>query len=127
MASTTLVYGLEYEAWWKSAKLAYVAQGGTALTQRKQINHVGIVAADLHAQGLLYGDSTESSTALEPLPRVEGGEAISTDAIWSSYDYPAFEFPGRWEPDSRLVLYGRSPRPATVLGAVITLETKSKI
>jgi len=122
-ASTTFVYGLKYPALFKSAKLAYLSQTGTALTKRKKIDHVGIVAADLHAQGLQFGPSTD---ALDPLPIMERAEAISSDTIWSDYDADPIEFPGSWDTDSRLVLYGESPRPATVLGAIVVMDTRSK-
>lgn len=123
-ASTTVVYGLGYTGSFKSAKLAYLAQSGTALTQRKRVDHVGIVASDMHSQGLKYGPSTD---VLDPLPIMDRSEAISTDTIWADYDSDPIEFPGNWDTDSRIVLLAEAPRPATVLGAIVSMETRSKV
>lgn len=122
-AATTVCYGLPYSGTFVSAKLAYAAEAGTALTQRKRISHVGVVLADVHAQGLQYGTSTGN---LDPLPLVKGGSTISTDEVFSAFDEQPIEFPGEWNTDSRIVLQATAPRPVTVLGAVINIETKEK-
>src|SRR3990167_8734441 len=77
-AATLAIVGLPYEGWYKSAKLAYAAEAGTALTQRKRVSHIGLVMADVHAQGLQFGPSTNSSD-LDQLPLIETGTSISTD------------------------------------------------
>ena len=123
-ASTNTIVGLPYSALFKSAKLAYAADAGTALTQKKKIDHIGVVAADMHALGLQYGPSTDR---LSPLPAIESSGVVSTDSVWSAYDAPSFEFDGKWDTDSRLVLYAQAPRPCTVLAAIITQQTKDKI
>lgn len=123
-ASSSVVVGLPYTALFKSAKLAYAAGAGTALTQRKRIDHVSVVLADTHAQGLQVGPSTSH---LDPLPRIESGAVVSTDTVHVDYDHESIPFPGSWDTDSRLVLYASAPRPCTVLGAVITIDTKDKV
>lgn len=122
-ASTFACVGLPYSGLYKSAKLAYASRSGTALTQRKQVNHVGIIAADMQAQGLQFGPST---SVLDPLPRVERGVTVSTDSVWSEYDSDPVIFPKKWDTDSRLVLFAQAPRPVTVLGAILDMETKDK-
>lgn len=123
-AATSVVVGLPYRAIYKSAKLAYGApEPDTALTQVKKISHIGLVLADTHARGLEYGPST--STVYQ-LPRIEAGTSVSTDAVYPVYDEESFEFPGEWDTDSRLFLIGRAPLPATVLAAVLTIDTKEK-
>ena len=122
-ASTGFVFGLPYSGIYKSAKLAYAAEAGTALTQKKKVNHVGLVLADVHPQGLQYGQSTDR---LDPMPLVEKGAVISTDDMNQTYDEASIEFPGEWDTDSRIVLLAQAPRPVTVLGAVIQMETKEK-
>ena len=123
-ASTTFVAGLPYSGLYRSAKLAYADSAGTALLQRKRLSHVGIIAVDMHAQALQIGSSTGTTF---PLPRRERSETISTDFIFSEYDFDAVPFAGFWDTDSRLVLTADAPRPVTVLGAVITIQTKDKI
>lgn len=121
-ASTTVYYGLPYSAEFLSAKLAYAAQGGTALTQPKRVVALGLVLADTHPQGLQYGPS---STRLDNLPRIEGGALQSTSSgIYTAYDERAFPLSGNYDTDSRLYLKASAPRPATILGAVVTIDTK---
>jgi hypothetical protein len=123
-ASTTVIYGLPYTGTYKSAKLAYAAQAGTALTQKKRINHVGLLMADAHANGLQYGPSTGT---LNSLPRTEGMARVSTDTVHQTYDRESIEFPGHTDTDARVVLVAQSPRPVTVLGAVIQINTDEKV
>lgn len=122
--STTTYYGLPYDAKFQSAKLAYAAQAGTALTQRKRVNHLGLILADVHAQGLRFGPSTEN---LDSLPTIEGMSTVSTNAVRQTYDRESIPFPGTYDTDSRIVLVAEAPKPVTVLGAIIQIETKEKI
>lgn len=123
-ASTTFVVGLPYSALYRSAKLAYGAEFGTALTQKKKINHIGLVLADTHAQGIQYGPST---AALRNLPQTSRGSSISTDAVNATFDEASIPFTGSWDTDSRVVLLAIAPRPATPLAMVIQMETKEKV
>lgn len=124
-SATTVVVGLPYEAWYKSAKLGLLQDQETALLQRKRVDHVGLLMADIHAQGLEYGPST-NSTDLDSLPLMERGTSISTDVVNATYDQPSHEFNGIWDTDSRIVLKATAPRPATILGAIITIEGREK-
>lgn len=123
-ASTTTVVGLPYYGVYQSAKLAYATQdGGSGLTSRKKIDHLGLVLADTHAQGLQFGPST---SRLQNLPRIERMQTVSTNYVHTAYDNDPVVFPGSWDTDSRLVLYAAAPRPVTVLGCVIDAETRGK-
>ena len=123
-ASTSFYVGLAYDGWYKSAKLAYASQTGTALTQKKRIPHVGLILADTHTKGIEYG---QSSDELSPLPIIQGGAVISSNVVFQDFDEPSMPMKAQWDTDSRLVLKARSPRPATVLAAVITVDEKDKI
>lgn len=59
-AVTNAVVGLSYEALYKSSKLAYADDSGTALTKKKRIGQLGIIARWLHARGLQYGPDRKS-------------------------------------------------------------------
>lgn len=123
-ASTTTVVGLPYYGTFVSSKLAYAApSGGSALTARKKLSHLGVILADTHSQGLRYGPSTDR---LQNLPRIERGQSVSTGRVWSDYDNDPVIFPGSWDTDSRLCLLSAAPRPVTVLAAVIGMETREK-
>lgn len=115
--------GLTYKADFKSTKLAYAAGMGTALNQKKKVNQLGVIASDIHASGIQYGPSF---TELHDLPKYEDFQAVSADTIHSEYDYEAAPFPGHWDTDSRLCIRAQAPKPATLLAAIITIETHDK-
>lgn len=117
---TNAVVGLPYTASFKSAKLAYAAANGTALTQKKRLDHLGLIMAHTHNDGLYYGDT---ETALDPLPRVEDAQDVSSTEVWEQYDKDMIEMSGLWDTDSRLFLKGYAPRPVMVMAAVIGITT----
>ena len=122
-AVTSAVVGLVYTAQWKSAKLAYAAGLGTALTQRKRLQHLGVVLKNAHYQALQYGPNF---TDLSRMPLMSQGKAIASDTIHASFDEEPFEFEGEWSSDSRLCLQVTAPRPCTLLAAVVSVETHDK-
>ncbi len=61
---TEAIAGKDYEGTFLSSKLAYAAQQGTALTRRKKVDHLGLVLADTHAQGIYFGASLQANTNL---------------------------------------------------------------
>lgn len=117
---TNAVVGLPYAATFKSAKLAYAAGGGTALTMTKKVDHVGLIMAHTHYQGLYYGDDENS---LWPLPLVEDADDTAADTVWEQYDKDMIEISGVWDTDSRLWLKAYAPRPVTVMAAVLSIQT----
>src|SRR5712671_1121619 len=119
----TIIACLGYVAPFMSAKLAYAAQLGSALTQRKRVNHLGMVMYDTHFQGVQYGQRFD---VLDQLPLVEAGATTPVGTVWSEYDEPMFEIPGEWNSDARLCLLAQAPSPCTVGGIVIGLETKER-
>lgn len=123
-ATTSAVVGLPYDATYKSTKLAYFAGLGTAVNQRKRVGHVGFVLADTHAKGIKFGPDF---TTMDDRPGIEQGTTVGADAIDTAYDEDGIEFPGGWSPDARVCLKASAPRPCTVLGLVISLETNDHI
>jgi hypothetical protein len=115
--------GISYTAQFKSAKLAYTRLETAGLTQVKNISHLGVILHNTHYQGLQYGPNF---TDLDNLPLVQDGATISDDTIHSAYDEESFAFDGHWDTDSRLCLQAASPRPCTLLAAIIGLKTNEK-
>jgi hypothetical protein len=111
---------LGYKAPFCSAKLAYGAQMGTALTQNKKVDKVGLVAFDFHYQGLQYGSKIDN---LQPLPLVEGGQDTPADTVWSEFDRPMIGLSDSFDADSRLHLLAAAPRPVTLSAAVVAVTT----
>lgn len=122
---TNIVAGLPYTATWKSTKLAYAAQAGTALAQLKRTDKIGLLLHRTHNNALFFGNDTGN---LDPLPRkLNAGAVVDADQIFEEYDLVAMPFPGLWHADSRIVLRGKAPRPVTVLGAVPTVATNEEV
>lgn len=117
---TNACVGLAYTAQFKSAKLAYGAQMGTAVNQTKKIDHIGLVLYDTHCGGLTHG---QSFTTMDDLPLVEEGATLDTNTVWPEYDQVMIELPGEWSTDARLCLQAASPRPCTVAGVVVAVST----
>ncbi|MEJ2416243.1 MAG: hypothetical protein P8Y45_04810 [Exilibacterium sp.] len=122
-AVTTACVGLGYTWQWKSVKLAYAAQMGTALLQPKRVNQLGLIAQNIHMDGIQYGNSFDT---LWDLPRVKNGQIVPADTVHETFDEETFPFDGTWSTDSRVCLQGSAPYPCTLLGLVISMETVDK-
>ena len=124
-AVTTATVGLPYTAQWKSTKLAYTgARGETPeLTYHKRITQLGLVLADAYAQSLKFGPSFDT---LDDMPLVENAMEVGSSTLHATYDEELIEFPGEWSGDSRLCIQAESPRPVTVLAAVLAYEVDEK-
>jgi hypothetical protein len=120
---TSYCVGLPYEAVFKSAKLAYAAGMGTALGQTKKLVQMGVVARDLHMSGITYGPSESEQY---DLPKVNAFDAVDENHVYSEYDAGTAVFGGHWDTDSRLVIKAASPKPATILAAIIGVQTNDK-
>jgi hypothetical protein len=122
-AVTGAIVGLGYSGLFKSAKQAFGAAMGTPLNQRKRIDHLGLILADTHYQGLEYGPDF---TTMDSMPLVERYEETAANTVWESYDEDMISFPGEWSTDSRLCLRATAPRPVTVLAATVSMLTNDK-
>lgn len=124
VACSNVVAGLPYIASSKTSKLAWAAQGGSPLNRRKRAVRVGLIMQNAHAQGLSIGAtlSTTGANAMRTLPRVEGGQVIPPDQIWTDYDFDLQELNSTWHTDNRLCMRARSPRPVAVLAATVDLD-----
>jgi len=119
------VVGLPYKADWRSSKLAYGAEAGTALTQMKRTDKIGFVLMNTHNNALLFGNDTGQ---LDPMPRMNEEEGlVDQDLIFDHYDQHAIPFPGLWDEDSRIYLRAVAPRPANILALVPTIGTNEKV
>ncbi len=122
-AVTNAIVGLPYTARYKSSKLAYAVENGTALNAKKRVSQLGIIARWLHASGLRYGPTFD---VMDDLPMVEKAMVIDPNDMRVAYDEEQFPFMGQWDVDSRLCLEAASPRPCTLLACVLGVDTHSK-
>jgi hypothetical protein len=111
--------GLAYDAQFKSAKLAYAAQAGSALTQRKRVDRMGLILLNTHYQGIQFGADFEK---MDNLPLTKDGATASAQ-VYAAYDEPMSGFRGNWNTDSRLCLKASAPKPCTVMAAVVGVQT----
>jgi hypothetical protein len=118
------VTGLSYTATFKSTKLAYADTLGTALTQVKRIDHLGLVLKGAHHLGLQYGKDGDT---LFDLVQVVDGDHVLPNFIHCEFDQRMQDFGGEFDTDSRLVLVAQSPLPCTVLGVIIGMETEDNV
>jgi hypothetical protein len=119
-AVTDACVGLGYSGTFKSSKLAYAAQNGTALTQTKKVDKVGLILADTHFQGLEYGSNF---TTMDNLPLIEDGDTLDTSTVWEAFDGMTITVPGEWNTDARLCLRATAPRPCMVMAAIVEVTT----
>ena len=118
--------GLPYSAAWKSTKMAYGAQRGTALSQMKRVPQLALVLYKAHNNGLYMGSDT-GIDFVQPLPRsIDKGSVVDADKIFNTLDHVAFAVPGSWNADSRVTLRAKAPRPMTISAIVPTVETNEK-
>ena len=118
-SATAWIAGLDYEARYKSTKLAYATDQGTMLCAPKKIARLGVIAKNIHPTGLQFGPDFET---MEDLPLVEDGVAISPTTIREAYDERSFPFPGEWSTDSRLCLKASALKPVTLLAVVVSFD-----
>ena len=118
-----VVVGIPYEGRFKSTKLAYAAQTGTAVTQRKLVSRISPLLYKTHNRAVLFG---KDFTSMDPLPRIYRGVDQTLNAFLEDYDSDGFTLPGSWSTDARLCMKFRSPLPATVLGVVLEVESHER-
>src|SRR5262249_6037947 len=100
-AYDNICVGLPYKATFRSAKLAYAATQGSAVNQKKRVDHLGLILYDTHNQGLQYGQRAD---ALDDLPQVSEGVTVPANTVHAEFDEPMIEVPGEWNTDARLHL-----------------------
>jgi hypothetical protein len=124
-AASKVIVGLYYQARFKSTKLAYNADMGTPLLQEKRVDHIGMILYNTHHMGVKYGKNFDEAS-LHDIPQVIEGAVVAEGTIFESFDHSTWEFEGDWGTDSRVCLVAESPKPATVLAAVISMAQHDK-
>ncbi len=118
------VAGLPYTASYRSAKLVYAGPFGPNLMQRKTFKRLGILARNLHAASLRYG---EGSGPLYALPAVEDGKVTAAGTVYQEYDRDSLPVDNVWTTDARIRLTAQAPLPATVLALVAPVEASDTV
>jgi hypothetical protein len=117
-----VVYGLGYSGIWKSVKLAYAAQLGTALGQEKIVHQVGVILRNSCLDGIRIGSD---SNAVEPMPEIIDGAVRTSNQFFEEYDRGTFSIQSDWTADTRLYLSVDSAEgPFTLQAIVMDIETR---
>jgi hypothetical protein len=120
VAVSNAVVGLAYTAQLKTAKLAYGAEHGTALTMQKRVSRIGLVMADVAWKGVRVGRDFTNMTGL---PVTYRGKALTAGQVLTAFDAVPGSFNGGWDADARVCIQVQSPYCATIMGLAIEMET----
>lgn len=121
---TDWVAGLPYRMRYKSARLAYGAEGGTAMLQKKKVDQIGVIMTDFVRAGIKYGSRFDDAThPLYPLPIQKDGKTAPAIVLSDVAEEEPFLFPGDWDTDSRVCLEVNSPYTASFLGLTLGITT----
>lgn len=119
---TNTFVGLPYRGRYKSAKLAYGAQGGTAMLLQKRPAQIGLLLADVHRDALKVGPSFSKLTKY--VIKSDALDALAdSEAVKSVHDAITQPLGGQWNTDSRVCFQVNAGHPATVSGIVVDIET----
>lgn len=134
--SGNVIVGLPYAGYYKSAKLAYGAQKGTALTQPKLVDSIGLVLLDTHPDALRVGREFADESDMDQLPRLNSDlsdvdpEAVSSGTQLATMsragEQSQFPFPGEWNTDSRVHIYARPGYSACLCSLVMGIDTAER-
>ena len=108
---------------WDEALINALGIAGTALAQIKRVGMIAFVLHQTHWASLLFGSD---SGHLDPLPRMIEGAVIDQDHIFETFDQASMPFAGTHNPDSRIHLQAKAPRPITILAAIPSVQTNEK-
>lgn len=115
------VAGLPYSGRFKSARLAYGAEGGTSLLSTQKVSQVGILMCDYVRSGVTYGKDFDN---LFPLRELKNGFEADDVSIGEVEDEKQFIIGGDgWTLDRRFCL--KMDWPASVLALVYDVENNN--
>ena len=124
---TYAIIGLSYDGLYKSGRLNWGGDSGTALTQNKQMNSLGLVLRDTAGGNLEWGDGFFNESDEQSMSRLQDRQqtGLQYDAALQLYneDIPSGEMIAATDPDTRLHLRMRGAGPVTVLGVVPAMKS----
>lgn len=120
VASGSVVIGLPYNGDFQSTKLAYGAQNGTALFQRKKVSALGLYLVDTSPDKIRAGKSFDT---MHKFTQTNNGRPLTSGQVLSEYDADMSAVSSDWWTDSRVCIRARSPYPATVAAMALDIRT----
>lgn len=119
-AGKSVVIGLPYVGRWKSTKLAYGAQGGTALFMKKKVGQIGLYLINTILDGFRVGNSF---TNLRKLTAARNDKPVVAGHLYETFDADLMPIGGDWDSDSRVCIEHKSPYPFCAAALVLGMET----
>lgn len=116
------VAGLPYRARYKSARLAYGTEGGTAMLAKKAIDEVGLILTNFARQGVRVGTSF---TKMYDLPTKVLGQTVDNIVLDEVEDGVPFTLGGGWSLDNRVCIETNSPYPVTMCGMTVAITANA--
>lgn len=115
--------GLQYERRWKSLKLAFGANEGTAVAKPKTIADLTAILVETGAGALSFAtEDTDGENAFTELVTRDAGQ-INDDPTPLYTGEQKLGVEAGYDQDLRLIIKGTAPLPSTVLGLVPELDT----
>lgn len=120
-AGTKVVIGLPYTGDYRSTKLAYGAQNGTALFQKKKVSQLGLYMLNTAVGKILAGKDFDTLRSITESDH--NGVPLTSGQVLDTYDADLMPVSSDWNTDSRLCLRMKSPYPATIAAMVLDVKT----
>ncbi len=120
-AASRIFVGVRMISRWKGLKLAFAAQKGTAVNQKKNVNQLSFVMTRT-ADGLKFGQDFKRMKAMvtaSSSPVIEAGTPYFTGEKHESFN-------GFFTEDPRLTIKADTPGPATIGGLVPNLQVNER-
>jgi hypothetical protein len=117
------VIGLPVRARWKSAKLAFGAERGSAITTNRKPAKIGLVLHNTHVGGIQAG---ENYTNMQKVPLVYDGTTLTDATLLENYEYKPVAGRTGFGFDPRIHIQADSPYSATVAAMVVDLEQNER-
>lgn len=120
-AASRVFVGLPFASTWKSLKLAYGAQKGTAVGQPKRVPNMGLVLSDT-SDCIYMGDEPGK---LKPLIKLQHGSVLgSAPRFFTGEAYEAFN--GSFDHDPRIIITTVNPGPATIKALIPNIQINER-
>lgn len=115
-----VVIGLPYVGRWKSTKLAYGAQGGTALFMKKKVGQIGLYLINTILDGFRVGNGFDK---LRKLTAARNDKPVVAGHLYEAFDADLMPISSDWDSDSRVCIEQKSPYPLTAAAMVLDIST----
>jgi len=121
---STVVVGLDYDGLYKSSKLSFGAEQGTALAQVAQAKKISFMLRKAIKGGIEYGSDF---TTMDRLQDRQTSDNYDTGPALVTETTDALNVPGRFNNDPRICLRFNAPYPGWVNGFVVGKEMNERV